>query len=197
VSVGATRLAIVGVMGSGSDSHRERAAALGQWLAREGVHLLTGGGSGVMSAVSEAFCGVPERRGLVIGVLPGEEPANGSTAPAAPRPGYPNPWVEIPIFTHLPLSGRRGLDPRSRNHINVLSSDVLIALPGGAGTASEVALALRYRRPVIAHLDERGQIDGLPDEAVVASDLAAVQEFVRSHLGERARPPRRMPENPA
>jgi len=149
-----------------------------------------------MSAVSEAFCGVPERRGLVIGVLPGDEPADGSAA-ATHRPGYPNPWIEIPIFTHLPLSGRRGLDPRSRNHINVLSSDVLVALPGGAGTASEVALALRYRRPVIAYLDERGQVDGLPNEAIVESDLAAVQNFVRAHLGERARPSRREPGKPA
>jgi uncharacterized protein (TIGR00725 family) len=175
-------------MGSGTESHRERAAVLGRWLAREGVHLLTGGGGGVMSAVSEAFCEVPERRGLVIGVIPGggreSEPASAS----ALRPGYPNPWVEIPIFTHLPLSGRRGLEPLSRNHINVLSSTVLVALPGGAGTASEVALALRYRRPVIAHLDDRSQIDGLPAEAAVASDFAAVQAFVRAHIGARPEP---------
>ena len=101
-----------------------------------------------------------------------------------PRPGYPNPWVEIPISTHLPLSGRRGLDPLSRNHINVLSSTVLVALPGGAGTASEVALALRYHRPVIAYLDDPSQIDGLPAEAVVESDFAAVQAFVRGHISK-------------
>ena len=150
----ANPLPIVGVMGSGTESHCERAAALGRWLAGEGVHLLTGGGGGVMSAVSEAFCEVPERRGLVIGVLPGVEREFEPASPVASRPGYPNPWVEIAISTHLPLSGRRGLDPLSRNHINVLSSAVLVALPGGAGTASEVALALRYHRPVIAYLDD-------------------------------------------
>jgi uncharacterized protein (TIGR00725 family) len=169
-------------MGSGTESHRERAAALGRWLAGEGVHLLTGGGGGVMSAVSEAFCEVPERRGLVIGVLPGDEREFESASPVAPRPGYPNPWVEIPISTHLPLSGCRGLDPLSRNHINVLSSTVLVALPGGAGTASEVALALRYHCPVIAYLDDPSQIDGLSAEAVVESDFAAVQAFVREHI---------------
>jgi len=34
--------------------------------------------------------------------------------------------------------------------VNVLSSDVVIALRGGAGTLSEVALALKAGRPVIA-----------------------------------------------
>ena len=38
---------------------------------------------------------------------------------------------------------------RARNLINVLSSDVVIACPGGAGTLSEVALALKNGRPVI------------------------------------------------
>jgi uncharacterized protein (TIGR00725 family) len=175
-------LPIVGVMGSGSESHRERASAVGRWLAGAGVHLLTGGGGGVMSAVSEAFHAVSERRGLVIGVIPGAADEPGISSPVRPRPGYPNPWVELPILTHLPLSGRRGHDPRSRNHINVLSSTVLIALPGGAGTASEVALALRYGRPLIAHLDDRRQIDGLPAEAVVTSDFTTVQRFVRAHL---------------
>ena len=169
-------------MGSGSESHRERATALGCWLAGQDVHLLTGGGGGVMNAVSEAFCGVPGRRGLVIGVLPGDEhtPEAGS-----PRAGYPNPWVEIPILTHLPLSGRRGREPLSRNHINVLSSDVVVALPGGAGTASEVALALHYRRPVVAYLDDRSDIVGLPVEVTVASDLAAVEAFVQTHIAQR------------
>ena len=36
-----------------------------------------------------------------------------------------------------------------RNVINVLSSDVVIACAGGAGTISEVALALKSSKPVI------------------------------------------------
>jgi hypothetical protein len=57
--------------------------------------------------------------------------------------GYPNPWVEIPVYTHLPVSGMGGLDASSRNHINILTSDVIVALPGSAGTWSEVMLAIR------------------------------------------------------
>ena len=171
-----TRLPIVGVMGSGSQPHRERASLLGHWLALEGVHLLTGGGGGVMAAVSQAFYETSDRRGLVIGIIPCEEGSD------RPKSGYPNPWVEIPIFTHLPLSGIRGKERLSRNHINVLSSDIIIALPGSAGTGSEVVLALSYQRSVVCYLESRDEIPELPAEIPICSSLEAVQEFVRAKL---------------
>ena len=65
------RLHIVGVMGSGGSPNSERATQLGRWLAQRGVHLLTGGGGGTMASVSKAFAEVEDRRGLVIGVIPG------------------------------------------------------------------------------------------------------------------------------
>src|SRR4029450_9485672 len=65
------RRPIVGVMGSGAERHDALAAPVGRWLAQQGVHLLTGGGGGVMEAVSEAFAQVPERQGLVLGILKG------------------------------------------------------------------------------------------------------------------------------
>ena len=173
-----TRLPVVGVLGSGSDAHGERARALGSWLARQGVHLLTGGGGGVMSAVSKAFSEIPDRRGLVIGILPSA--AEGATA--EPRQGYPNPWVEMAVQTHLPLSGLSGAEPMSRNHINVLSSNLLVALPGGSGTASEVSLALRYGRPVIAFLRSRNEIPDLPAAVRAEGDLEKVKEFVREKI---------------
>jgi len=176
-----SRLPVVGVMGSGHVAHQERAEALGRWLAGEGVHLLTGGGGGVMNAVSKAFAEVPARRGLVIGILP----SAAEETPAEPRPGYPNPWVEVTVFTHLPLSSRSGTDPMSRNHINVLSSNVVIALPGGWGTASEVSLALRHGRPVIAYLGAGNEIPELPDSVRVEGDLERVKEFVREKIGKR------------
>lgn len=109
-----------------------------------GVHLLTGGGGGVMESVSRAFAEVEGRAGLVVGVLPGYA-ASGEGAP----PGYPNPWVELAVRTHLDARGAGGSDIMSRNHVNILSSDVVVALPGGEGTASEVTLALRYGRPLV------------------------------------------------
>jgi predicted Rossmann-fold nucleotide-binding protein len=62
--------------------------------------------------------------------------------------GYPNAFVEVPILTHLPGGGVNISDPLTRNHINVLSSDFLVFLPGGPGTALEAALALAYGKPM-------------------------------------------------
>lgn len=167
------RLPIVGVMGSGSAAHEEKAQQLGRWLASERVHLLTGGGGGVMHSVSRAFAETEGRCGSVIGVVPGRP---------QPPAGYPNPWVEIPIRTHLPSSGTRGTEATSRNHINVLSSDVIIALPGSAGTSSEVRLACTYDRPVVAFLSAPSEIPGLPEEVPVCRTLDCVKRFVAAHL---------------
>ena len=174
------RLPIVAVIGSGVDEHDDLAQPLGQWLAGQDVHLLTGGGSGVMEAVSRSFHSVPDRRGLVIGVLPGE-------AGRSPE-GYPNPWVEIPIATHLPFSGEQGKEVRSRNHINVLSADAIIVLPGGAGTASEVDLAIKYRKPLAAFTIEPGDLSKLPPDVSVYQTLDEVKAFVSASLKTRAKP---------
>jgi len=172
-------LPIVGVMGSGTEPHAERSEPLGRWLAKLAVHLLTGGGGGVMEAVSAAFYQDPYRRGVIIGILPG----SGEDDPHEGRETYPNPWVEVPIRTHLPLVGLEGTDPRSRNHINILSSDVIVALPGSSGTATEVALALRYEKPIVAFLGSREDIPHLPEAVPVVSRLPAVQAFVCDVLG--------------
>jgi len=174
------RLPIVGVMGSGTEPHAQRSIALGGALARLGVHLLTGGGGGAMGEVTRAFCETPGRRGLAIGVLPAS-----SLDQAAAPPGYPNPWVEIPISTHLPHSGTRGHEQGSRNHINILSSDAVVALPGSAGTAGEVALAIEYGRPVLAFLEDRAELAGLPNEVRSVGDIDAVVAFLREALGSR------------
>jgi uncharacterized protein (TIGR00725 family) len=167
----AVRRWLVGVMGSGTEEYAALAGPLGQWLAEEGFDLLTGGGGGVMAAVCRAFHGVAGRPGLTVGILP-----------AGPPPGYPNPWVDLAIHTHLPDRGAAGAGERSRNHLNVLSAHVLVALPGGPGTATEVALARRYGRPLITHLGPAGRIPGLAGgEVPAAADLAGVQAFVLRH----------------
>ena len=174
----AVRLPIVGVMGSSTNALIDRATALGLWLATQNVHLLTGGGGGVMEAVSKAFHSVNERRGKIIGILPGT--VDGSKY--QPMPGYPNPWIEIPIRTHLPLSGLSGTDLASRNHINILTANVIVALPGSHGTASEVRLALQYQKPLVAFLAAREDIPGLPLEAYVEPVFEKVKSFVRLHI---------------
>ncbi len=144
-----------------------------------------------MAAVSKSFYDRPNRLGLVIGIVPCDESLeeskdegpNPKDAYPNPKHGYANQWVEIPVLTHLPLSGERGMEPMSRNHINVLTSDVIVALPGDAGTLSEVRLAVRYGRPVIAFVESDHGIPGLPKGVPISSSLREVQTFVLAQLG--------------
>lgn len=138
------KLHVVGVMGSGSERHEEWSQPVGRLLAGLGVHLLTGGGQGVMEAVAESFVAVSERAGLSLGILPSREEADG-----VPPPGYPNDFVELVVRTHLPGRGKLGGTVLSRNPINIASSDAVILLPGGEGTASEARWACEYSKPII------------------------------------------------
>jgi uncharacterized protein (TIGR00725 family) len=106
----------------------EAAHRLGRLVAEAGWVVLTGGRpAGVMEAASSGAKSVPG--GLTVGILPG-----GPDGPVSAE-------VDIAVFTGI---------GEARNAINVLSSDVIVACGvGGAGTASEVALALRLARPTI------------------------------------------------
>ena len=173
------KLPIVGVLGSGSSAHANQSMVLGQWLATQSVHLLTGGGGGVMQAVSKAFAESEDRVGMVIAVVPGEYDRLAQVYVSSPH--YPNPWVEIPIYTHLSSTGVLGTSEWSRNHINVLSSNVIVLLPGKAGTSSEAKLVVHYGKPAVAWLENRDQIEDLHPDISVVSTIQEVQEFV---LGE-------------
>lgn len=167
----------VGVLGSGSDEHPELAEDIGALLARLGVNLLTGAGGGVMASVSRAYTQAPRTSGICIGIVPGS-----SGDPTRPKAGYPNPFVELPIYTHLPKSGDEGTSELSRNHINVLSSSALVALPGGAGTASEVELAVRYGKPVIIYAPDERLVSAFPKGVPCAATIQEVEEFLRPLL---------------
>ncbi len=172
----------IGVMGSGKLPWTELAAPLGRALALGGYHLLTGGGQGVMTSVSEAFCAVPARTGRSIGIVPTEavdkEDGAGSTFRALP--GYPNPFVEVTILSplprHLPDAPPGTL---SRNHINVLSSDAIVALPGNHGTRNEIGLAVHYGKPVIL-FGESEHFADMPASLVRTVSLDTVMAFVRT-----------------
>ena len=185
------RLPIVGVMGSGTESHSARASKLGAWLATLEVHLLTGGGGGVMESVSRAFYGVNSRKGLVIGIIPAKG-SPGTKQYAGPDQDYPNRYVEVPIYTQLYKDGKEGADILSRNHINILTPRVLVAFPGSAGTASEVRLAYeRYHKPIIAYVDRATDIPGLPQSVVSTPEFEKIQSFIVDALS------RNEPEYPA
>jgi predicted Rossmann-fold nucleotide-binding protein len=172
------RRRVVAVIGSGNAADADVCQQVGRLVAELGCDLLTGAGGGTMAAVGRAFC---ERRdalgstALAIGIVPGGADAG---APYATRNGYPNRWVELAIYTHLPRSGADGTDVLSRNHINVLSADAIVALPGGPGTQSEVDLARRYGIALIAFGGQR--FAGVEH----APAIDRVREFLVSQLSE-------------
>jgi uncharacterized protein (TIGR00725 family) len=168
----------VGVIGSGTSEHDASARAVGELLADLGVNLLTGGGRGVMTAVSRAFTRRPRTRGICIGIIPCES----ETDRARPKAGYPNEFIELAIQTHLPYSGTEGTHDLSRNHINVLSCAAIIALPGEAGTVSEIELAVRYGRPVIAYSPNPALVEHFPESVSRTDSIDDVKDFLKIQL---------------
>ncbi|MGK7899486.1 MAG: DNA-binding protein [Xenococcus sp. (in: cyanobacteria)] len=168
------RRKIIGIMGSGTNSWAEFTIPLAEWIAQQNYHLLTGSGTGVMATASKAFCQVENRQGSCIGIVPTEPD---QTLGFVPKKNYPNPWVEIPIIT--PLSTFGGDDPNqiSRNHICVLSSDVIVALPGNKGTHNEVSLAIRFQKPIIL-LGAEKELQNFPSSITKTDSLEKVKDFI-------------------
>ncbi|HEY5541030.1 MAG TPA: TIGR00725 family protein [Coriobacteriia bacterium] len=162
-------LTVIGVMGGAvvSDEALENAQRLGRLVAERGWVLLNGGrNAGVMAASAR---GASEAGGLVVGILPGD-----NTTGVAPG-------VDIAIPTGM---------GDARNAINVLASRVVVALPGGPGTVSEVALALKAGRDVVllgfplgvpfAPYYERGQ---LVDATTAEEAIECVEMFLAESEG--------------
>ncbi|MEE4274017.1 MAG: hypothetical protein V2I67_20235 [Thermoanaerobaculales bacterium] len=122
------RMQVLGVFGGSVATPEEEfiAERVGGVAAICGWVTLTGGGRGVMASASR---GAVEAGGLTAAILPG----------AFPGKGYPNKWVHLPIFTGV---------GNARNNFNVLSSSLCVAIGGGAGTLSEISLALKNGIPV-------------------------------------------------
>ena len=116
----------IGLVGAADPSPAGYAAAteVGRLIAAAGAVLVCGGLGGVMAA---ACRGAREAGGLTLGILPGPEAASA------------NPWVAIPVVTNL---------GHARNVVIAHTAEVLIAIEGGYGTLSEIAVGLKLGRPV-------------------------------------------------
>jgi hypothetical protein len=153
-------------MGAGEEATEADVALaerLGELVAAEGWVVLTGGrDAGVMAAASRGAKRVAGS--LTVGILPS---ASGTTAPD----------VDVAIFTGM---------GNARNAINVLSSDVVVAIgAGGPGTASEVALALKSAKPVILLAPTEAMekfFRSLSSDVRVASSAEDVAALLRERL---------------
>ncbi len=131
------RQLIIGVMGGGTAESVDidNAYRLGILIAENNWILLNGGrNAGIMEASAK---GANENGGVTIGILPDDNYTKMSD------------YIQIPILTGL---------GNARNSINALSSNVVVACPGGAGTISEIALALKTGRNVICMNFDIGNI---------------------------------------
>lgn len=170
-------------MGSGNLSTAE-ADDVGRLVARLGAHLLTGGGGGQMEAVSRGFVRSELRSGLCIGVLPSK--AQGSQEPPE---GYPNPYVELPIYTHLWLRGAQGAEVGSRHSINVMSSTAVVVLYGNEGTIWEARLARQWGKPVALFMSAASRELPDADKLMAVFDdeplgtLAELELWLRAQFG--------------
>jgi uncharacterized protein (TIGR00725 family) len=131
---------------------------LGEALISNGYRIVSGGLGGVMDAVARGARRSAEyQEGDIIGILPGFDPEAASDL------------IDISIPTGLQYA----------RNIIVANADAIVAIGGGAGTLSEIALAWSMKRLVIAYrvegwsgeladrvLDKRIRYPDIPDDRV-------------------------------
>lgn len=140
-----TTIAVVGAATAQAELG-DQAFAVGCAIANHGATLICGGRGGVMEAAAR---GARSVGGHTIGVLPSYDRADA------------NQHVEFAIATGM---------GQARNVIVVASADAVIALKGEGGTLSEIGLAIKLGRPVVA-LDSWAELQQInhandPAEAV-------------------------------
>jgi hypothetical protein len=171
------RLPLIAVIGSGATdgSSFETARAVGRCIGLARCHLICGGRGGVMAAACqghrEGRVGV-DPRGVTIGVLPGSDAAEA------------NPFVDVVIPTGFGLA---------RNAIIVCAAEGVVAVAGGSGTLSEIALAWQMGRPIAVIASSGGWSERLAGEPLddkrhdVLFDAATPEEAISFLLGRLRR----------
>ena len=112
--------------GEATDTEIRIAEAIGEGLATARHAVVCGGRGGVMAA---ACRGAKRAGGTAVGIIPGYDRAQA------------NPWVDHVICTGL---------GEARNALVVASGEAVIAIGGGFGTLSEIGLALKLGKRVVA-----------------------------------------------
>ncbi|MDP2789729.1 MAG: GNAT family N-acetyltransferase [bacterium] len=126
------------------------AEAVGYALAQQGAIVVTGGTDGVMEAASR---GALYAGGETIGT-PG------------PIPGSCNPYVTIEINTPINVGDYL--------FVGIPSTEALVVFPGGAGTLAEVALAYRYKKPMVVATGFHSTFDDLVGKSLDRLQLVTI-----------------------
>ena len=152
---------LIGVIGGSwcSSEEEEWAVAVGRLLAERGAVLLCGGLGGVMEAAAR---GAQQGGGLTVGLLPGVDPAEA------------NPYIEVPLATGM---------GEMRNALIVRAARAVIAIGGGWGTLSEIALAQRIKTPVVGLHDAFASAIDIPRVATPEAAVAwALEQAARPEV---------------
>jgi uncharacterized protein (TIGR00725 family) len=129
--------------GAAAPEQLEAAEQVGRLLAEAGAVVVCGGLGGAM----EAACrGAKSAGGTTLGILPGRSRCDA------------NPHVDVALATGL---------GEARNALVVRAADALVAVGGGYGTLSEIALALKAGTPVVGLGTWELARAGEPDAGVV------------------------------
>ena len=131
---------LVAVIGGGTCTSEEAewAGVVGRLLAEQEAVLLCGGLGGVMEAAAR---GAKQARGLTVGILPGSDRADA------------NPFIDVPLATGM---------GEMRNALIVRAAQAVIAIGGGWGTLSEIALAQRIGTPIVGLHDAFPSVVDMP-----------------------------------
>ena len=119
---------MIGVIGAGACPMQIEALAVevGREIAHSWGIVVCGGLGGVMAAAAR---GAKEGGGYTVGILPG------------PSVYDANAYIDFPVATNR---------VHARNAITAQTAEALIAVAGGYGTLSEIALALKMGKGVVA-----------------------------------------------
>jgi uncharacterized protein (TIGR00725 family) len=150
---------LVAVVGGSTCTAQEAewANAVGRLIAERGAVLLCGGLGGVMEA---AASGAKAAGGLTIGLLPGNDAADANAS------------IDVALATGM---------GEMRNALIVRAAHAMIAIGGGWGTLSEIALARRTNTPVVGLHDAFGA-------AVAIHREERPEDAVRWALEQASRP---------
>lgn len=145
----------IAIIGPGDGGVRECDAArtVARHLAGAGMAVICGGRGGVMAAASR---GATEAGGIAIGILPEDDDRNA------------NEWLSVAVPTGM---------GELRNGIIARSGVCLVAIGGNMGTLSEIAMGLKWGKPVFVLYGDVA----LPD-AVAATDVDDLLERVVNSL---------------
>ena len=118
----------------------ELAYEVGAEVAKSDSVLITGGLGGVMKAASH---GAHDAGGLTLGIIPQDNAS------------YANEYCDIVIPSGLGLS---------RDFLNALSADGVIAVGGGSGTLSEICAAYMHKKPIVTLKNSGGTATKFADQ---------------------------------